>query len=171
MTPAALYERQRALVRAGLLKAEGGKGPGSGVRATPYSMALLLISVLAADSLSEVEESTKLFAYLKPESGVCPVTEKKTFGGAMAAILASPSLSREVLRITVNRGNAVAHINFKMRGSERSLWFRRSARHKRKGVLHVEASLIGFPFPEIAERIAPWLADLDKEPLPSELDK
>ena len=49
MTPDALYERQRALVRAGLLKGVEGKGPGSGVRATPYATALLLIAVLAAD--------------------------------------------------------------------------------------------------------------------------
>jgi hypothetical protein len=170
MTPAALYERQRALVRAGLLKSDGGRGPGSGVRATPYSIALLLIAVLVADSLSEVEESTKLFAYLKSESGICPVTGKKTFGSAMGAILASPSLSRGVHRITVHRSDAVAHIDFIMKASQSSSWFK-SARHKRTGVLHVEASLMGFPLDEIAELIAPWFADLDKEPLPSESDQ
>ena len=35
MTSAALYERQRALVRASLLQQRPGHGPGSGVVATP----------------------------------------------------------------------------------------------------------------------------------------
>ncbi len=64
LTPAALYERQRALERAGLLKAEGGRGPGSGVRATPQAVAALFTSVLATDSLSEVETEAVMLARL-----------------------------------------------------------------------------------------------------------
>lgn len=60
MTPAAIYERQRALVRAGLIQQRPGHGPGSGVLATPQSVAMLLIAILATDSLSETE--------LKPRS-------------------------------------------------------------------------------------------------------
>src|ERR1700730_12936218 len=52
VTPAMLYERQRSLVRAGLLDAGSGWGPGSGVRTTARSVALLLISVRASDSLT-----------------------------------------------------------------------------------------------------------------------
>ncbi len=40
----ALYERQRALVREGLLESVPGHGTGSGVRATPESVAMLLIA-------------------------------------------------------------------------------------------------------------------------------
>ena len=59
MSPAALYERQRALVRAELLKVRPGRGPGSGVPLTAASLATLLISVVATTSLSEVEAQTK----------------------------------------------------------------------------------------------------------------
>ena len=62
LTPIALYERQRELVRAGLLHAEGTRGPGAGVRLSPESVAVLLISVLATDSLSEVAERTREIA-------------------------------------------------------------------------------------------------------------
>jgi hypothetical protein len=58
----ALYERQRALVRGGLLKAKEGRGPGSGVKATPESVAMLVISVLATDSLSDVIAETSTIA-------------------------------------------------------------------------------------------------------------
>src|SRR5215211_4926587 len=44
MNPATLYERQRALVRSGLLKTKSGRGPGSGVRASADSVAILLIA-------------------------------------------------------------------------------------------------------------------------------
>jgi hypothetical protein len=54
----ALYERQRSLVRAALLSATEGRGPGSGVKASPDSLATLMISLLATDSLSEVAEAT-----------------------------------------------------------------------------------------------------------------
>lgn len=58
----ALYERQRALVRAGLLKATEGRGPGSGVKATPEAVAMLIISVLATDNLSDVALMTAALA-------------------------------------------------------------------------------------------------------------
>src|SRR4026208_2522364 len=80
VSPAALYERQRALVRCGLLKTKPGRGPGSGVRATPESIALLLISLLATDSLSQVEARTPALAKLRSTSDQCPLTGQKTFG-------------------------------------------------------------------------------------------
>jgi len=118
ISPAALYERQRALVRAGLLKSKAGHGPGSGVKANAYSIALLVISLLATDSLSEVGERTKLFAGLKSRSGQCPLTGKTTFALAVAAVLDSPVLARKVTHITVTRvghkaeprARALAHI-------------------------------------------------------------
>ena len=85
VTPAALYERQRSLVHAGLLHGESGRGPGSGVRLTPNSVAMLLISLLATDSLSEVEERAKSVAKLKTAS--CGLTHQPTFRSALAAIL------------------------------------------------------------------------------------
>ena len=58
MSPLALYERQRALVRAGLLESRPGRGPEAECSADAKSVAMLLISVLATSSLSEVEEQT-----------------------------------------------------------------------------------------------------------------
>jgi hypothetical protein len=120
MTPDSLYERQRALMRAGLIKGKEGWGPGSGVRATPHSVAMLLIAVLAADSLSEVVESTKRYAWLKAERGVCPITGKKTFGSALVAILASPRLAQAAHTIKVRRGGSLpgANIDWIMAGEE-----------------------------------------------------
>jgi DNA-binding IscR family transcriptional regulator len=108
MTPAALYERQRALVRAGLLQAKPGRGPGSGVRATPESVSMLLISILATGNLSETEERSKLIADLKSETKLCPLTGKKTFATALATVLASEELSKRLRWIDVERsGSAV----------------------------------------------------------------
>jgi hypothetical protein len=89
MTPAAIYERQRVLVRAGLLQARPGHGPGSGVPADAKSVATLLISLLSTGSLSEIEEQTRLIANLKNTNGRCPVTGKRTFGAALTATLNS----------------------------------------------------------------------------------
>jgi hypothetical protein len=113
-TPAALYERQRALGRAGLLQVGTGRGPGSGVRATPRSVALLLISVLATDSLSETVERTKaLAAFQSTATGKqCPVTGKRTFGEALAAILTSRSWNDRWISAVVMRTENQAALVF-----------------------------------------------------------
>jgi DNA-binding IscR family transcriptional regulator len=103
-SPAALYERQRALVRAGLLHPLPGHGPGSGVRATPESVALLLIALLATGSLTETEEQTARIMNLKSATKRCPLTGKKTFSTALASVLASEELAKRVQSIGVERG-------------------------------------------------------------------
>jgi hypothetical protein len=103
LSEAAVYERQRALVRAGLLKTERGRGPGSGVRGTPESVALLLISLLATSSLSEVVLSTRIFANLKNKKGFCPLTRKRTFAEAVTAILASKELAQSIIAVNVSQ--------------------------------------------------------------------
>ena len=44
-----IYERQRALVDARLLKSRPGRGPGSGVAVEPRSISLVLLALMAAD--------------------------------------------------------------------------------------------------------------------------
>jgi hypothetical protein len=56
MTGATLYERQRVLTTLGVLEATPGRGPGSGVPLTPDAVAAVIISLLATDSLSEVDQ-------------------------------------------------------------------------------------------------------------------
>jgi hypothetical protein len=113
-SPAALYERQRALVRAGLLHPLPGHGPGSGVRATPESVALLLIALLATSSLTETEEQTARIMNLKSATKRCPLTGKRTFSTALGSVLASEHLAKRVQSIGVERGGdeAVAEIVF-----------------------------------------------------------
>ncbi|WP_334381731.1 MULTISPECIES: hypothetical protein [unclassified Bradyrhizobium] len=55
LTPGALYERQRSLVKLGLLTPAPGRGPGSGVLLTPENAAAVIISALAAEGLSDVD--------------------------------------------------------------------------------------------------------------------
>ena len=64
---ATLYERQRALVRLGVLPPSTGAGPGSGVPFTAENFAAILISLLASDSLSDVDQSMVALFKAKPE--------------------------------------------------------------------------------------------------------
>jgi hypothetical protein len=67
VTPAALYERQRVLVDIGLIKTRGGRGPGSGVAFTAENLAALVISILATDSLSEIDQRVVDLCNAQPE--------------------------------------------------------------------------------------------------------
>jgi hypothetical protein len=64
---ATLYERQRALVRLGVLPPPTGAGPGSGLPFTAENFAAILISLLASDSLSDVDQSMVALFKAKPE--------------------------------------------------------------------------------------------------------
>ena len=72
VTGAILYERQRALVSLGVLKAAKGRGPGSGVPLTAENVAAVIISLLAAGSLSEVDEYVVDLCEAQPE-GTLPL--------------------------------------------------------------------------------------------------
>jgi hypothetical protein len=65
ITPLAVYERQRTLVRLGILPLEG-KGPNRGVRATPSAVAPVLIAALFADNLSEIDDRLVRLLNAKP---------------------------------------------------------------------------------------------------------
>jgi hypothetical protein len=69
---------------------------------------MLLISVLATGSLSEVEEQTKAIANLKSVGGRCPVTGKRTFGAALTAALQSDDLRRRTIFAKVQRSGDAA---------------------------------------------------------------
>jgi hypothetical protein len=104
MTPAALYERQRALVRAGLLDQSEGRGPGSGVRVTAPSVALLLICVLATDNLSETEARVRAIGQARPIGRKrCPYTGMLDFCNALVAILWGTGKAAGVIEVSVSR--------------------------------------------------------------------
>ncbi|MGO9681603.1 MAG: hypothetical protein ACLPTZ_03150 [Beijerinckiaceae bacterium] len=56
---------------------------------SPYSVALLLVAVLATDSLSETAEKVRIFAMAKSTAagGLCPLTGEQTFVEAVARVL------------------------------------------------------------------------------------
>jgi hypothetical protein len=119
VTPATLYERQRALVRAGLLDAGSGWGPGSGVRTTAGSVASLLISVLASDSLTVSESRAGDLANAVPDgANQCPLTGAKSFLDAFTMTLGNRSQSRRVHEVVVSRTAARAEIVYHDLGSK-----------------------------------------------------
>jgi hypothetical protein len=95
-TPPALYERQRALIHGGLLELPPGHGPGSGIRATIPSVALLLLSVMASYRLNGSAERTREIAHLKPldGGGRCRFTGAPTFLIAIETLITEPERMR-----------------------------------------------------------------------------
>ena len=116
-TPLALYERQRALVRAGLLSSpkHNKRGPGGGIQATAPSVSLMLISMLSTDNLSAVEASAGAVAAAKrvPGGAKTPFPPSFRFMDALAAVLAQQGLCREVDEVRVSRTAGQASIRFK----------------------------------------------------------
>jgi hypothetical protein len=97
-----LYERQRALVREGLLEAVGGRGPGSGVRADEKALAAFLVSLLAHDVLADADRAF-IFLSMKNRAGKCPVTGQKTFVEALGAVLGNEPLAEKTTGIMLDR--------------------------------------------------------------------
>lgn len=169
MTPAALYERQRELVRAGLLIAKGKKGPGAGVELSAESLAMLLISVLVTDSLSEVAVETADMARAKasPSEGTrdemaeakaskwkCPVTGKNTFRDALAAALEDRNLSERVEFVSVTKAVG-AEIIFNLKNDFNAGGSLFTARHgwpdSENPRRQVSINIEGYVFSEIAD--------------------
>jgi hypothetical protein len=65
ITPLAVYERQRMLVRLGVLP-DAGPGRNKGVRASPATVAPLLIAGLFVDNLSELDDRFRRLLNAKP---------------------------------------------------------------------------------------------------------
>lgn len=116
-TPAALYERQRALVRMGALP-DPVRGRGKGLEATPATVAMLVIAVMETDSLSGTDLRVHLLAKARYRfaqdkgGGRCELTGKVLFADALAAILGSTRLAAQVLRVRVFRDQSHAQIYF-----------------------------------------------------------
>lgn len=130
MTPQALYERQRALVKMGLLPAPRGQGRRDGASASPDSVAVLIIAKLATDHQADdrvralasapLTKTYKKGATGKPAgpSDSCLWTGARTFGEAVAFMLSSRAPIQPWPKpgahtgIHVDRGDMSASINF-----------------------------------------------------------
>jgi hypothetical protein len=79
-----LIERQRALVEKGLLQKAPGHGPGSGVRFSAESVAVLLTAVLATPNLLDTVTATRLLLSAKRDRREIEdyAKVKDTLGGA-----------------------------------------------------------------------------------------
>jgi hypothetical protein len=146
-TPASLYERQRALLRLGLLSAQPGRGPGSGVKLSADSLAVMIISILATENLSDIDKRVVRLCNARPTPGpTCNVTSARTLRQAVATVLSTPSFSREgdrLIGLSVDRPH-VAQISFFERGTKaRSTRFEAASdRSSRQPMIHTTASAI-----------------------------
>lgn len=86
-----LYERQRELVRCGLLHSVEGRGPGSGVPLNAETLATFLIGVLASDKLSDLGKRTEALINARPalsgKDGKNPRLGKSNFHHAVVRAL------------------------------------------------------------------------------------
>jgi hypothetical protein len=106
-----------------MLDQSAGRGPGSGVQVGPYPVALLLVAILATDSLSETAEKVRIFAAAKASTadGLCPLTGEQTFVQAVARVLdRSQPYWRKIETITVRRtsGQGVIAIGDNLRHAD-----------------------------------------------------
>jgi hypothetical protein len=124
--PVTLYERQRPLVAAGLLHAEDGRGPGSGVKAEPRSVAMLLVSVLATDTASDADAVTAWAKFKCLGGHPCDLTDKTTLVDAITTILEMGELPKVVWLQAARRiGEArITYPNKKGDGFEESIFTR-----------------------------------------------
>jgi hypothetical protein len=108
-TPAALYERQRQLVRLGILTAEKGHGPGSGVKLSADSVAALLVALLATDNLSDTDDRILRLLASKPLVKSAK-TDAKTFWDELCVLLLSPQKLQSLAFIEVDRNMVTARV-------------------------------------------------------------
>jgi hypothetical protein len=108
LNPSALYERLRALVRLGLLVSAKGRGPGSGVRLGPETLATFLISFMASDNIADAAQTTTALsnAPLNAHSikGDKALGGAKTFKAALVNILTVDAVAEEFAWLRVHRG-------------------------------------------------------------------
>jgi hypothetical protein len=113
-TPATLYERQRALVRLGVLDAADGRGPGSGVPLTADNLAALIIALGVTDNLSDTDQRVAKLCGASPAfKSTCPFTDAATFRGALAVVLGSIEKASKIEFLAINRDELSASIGYR----------------------------------------------------------
>jgi hypothetical protein len=122
-----LYERQRVLMRENIITTIPGRGPGSGVRVSPTSVGVLLISFLATDGLTDAGPVTRGLAQAKyienryesePES---LLRGARTFRAAITNVLTFEDVAAAVERVKVERRYRQATIFLREPQSEEPL--------------------------------------------------
>ena len=111
-TPDALYGWQRAMVREGLLESTPGRGPGSGVAASPDAMAQFLIGICCQATRSENVPLARALANARSVDGQCPLTGAKRFKDALACVLADEALAGRVREVMIGVTLGQAYIRY-----------------------------------------------------------
>jgi hypothetical protein len=113
-TPAAIYERQRALIREKLLPAPTGRGRGHGLPATPETVAMIIIAMMATDNLSDTDSRVRKLAramvderlpsrnMIQPDIRGRGFTNKRNFKSALVAFLSAQSLGNGIVQVSRN---------------------------------------------------------------------
>jgi hypothetical protein len=112
VSPDALYAYQRAFVAAGILDSTPGRGPGSGVRASPETVAQFLIGLLTNASAEENAGLARSLGNARSAHGECPLTGAKRFRDALARVLASKALAGRVREVVLGVTQGQAFIRY-----------------------------------------------------------
>ncbi|WFU36298.1 hypothetical protein QA635_18555 [Bradyrhizobium brasilense] len=152
LSPDALYERQRSLIRSGLLVAVQGRGPGSGVKISVPAVSLLILSVLATESLAEIGSAVRRLGTARAEKQSCSLTGSIEFGQALEMVLAQTSTARRISMITVVRPAQRAQLVFRSANRKKTEFSSfGEAAHSQHYHMTIEAELPGFAVWCIAE--------------------
>jgi hypothetical protein len=118
-TPAAVYERQRALIRQGLLPAPVGRGRGNGLPATAETVAMIIIAMMVTDNLSDTDERVRKLARARFRCNIrdgdrlpdprCGLTGKRDFRSALVTLLTITEFP-ERLYVMVSRNYLSARV-------------------------------------------------------------
>jgi hypothetical protein len=150
-TPDTLYGWQRALVREGLLDAAPGRGPGSGVVATPKTMAQFLIGVCCQATRVENAPLVPGVALATALGKDCTLTGKKKFADALTAILADEALASRVVQVTMAANAGGASITH---DGNQTVSFWEGRRRKAPAGIQFSAMLWGTTLVDIAKELA-----------------
>lgn len=116
MSTAAIYERQRALVRLGLLPQPQGRGRGAGALATPETAALICLSALATENLSEMDDRIARLASAPIQTHYkrkyCRLTRATEFKDALSAMIGDVNLAQRVVSVHVERKRLEATVHW-----------------------------------------------------------
>jgi hypothetical protein len=117
--PTTLYERQRELIREGLLHAVQGRGRGSGVQATPEAVAMLLVGRLASIGLAGAGPRTRGIAEAVllppppvPDRPPYVPADGARFVDVLVSVLTDEALAALVYAIEVDTAYCYAVISF-----------------------------------------------------------
>ncbi len=147
LTPQALYERQRALIRLGLLAAPEGRGK-VGAVASPDTVALLIVATMVTDNLSDTDDRVRRLSsapFVDGKKDRCAFSGAIMFKEALSFVLSpTASLSRRRggafhTSVRVYRNEPAAQIMF---GTSPKFKFSEfGERDRRRDRLRVEAEL------------------------------